>query len=351
MSFYLGTGGSGKIMHITKGSYADTAMQGGILPDTVFHSDLGYITYELYDAANYSPYWLIPTAALTQIVNEKRLYFMIRYSAGIWYEWLQASSNAPSNIIWFTAPGGSMSYFPSMSYPYAYIGATTEALKVLVINIAESGYIPTPTSGNEVVLRAGDIIVKGVDLYDLKYINATPVNTSDIQFHCNSGAMQLVNSAYTPPNNMSLRSNSSFTEIATDGKVIFTTNVVRDKVFFKDIITASIPYGYVTTSGSGTWYATIFGAGTFSEGDMFLIKYYQDGQLGYDFSTSANAILRYVNGDIQVYNYSYISGAYHATSTYVGAADGSLTIRYNISIYASGTLRTKAYYFTAYRLK
>ena len=79
MSFYLGTGGSGKIMHITKGSYTDTTMQGGILPDTVFHSDLRYITYELYDAINYAPYWLIPEAALTKIVNEKRLYFIIRY--------------------------------------------------------------------------------------------------------------------------------------------------------------------------------------------------------------------------------------------------------------------------------
>lgn len=351
MSFYLGTGGSGKIMHITKGSYSDTAMQGGILPDTVFHSDLGYITYEVYDATNYAPYWLIPTIALTKIITDKRLYFILRYSAGVWYEWLAASSNAPSNIIWYAAPGGSASYLPSLSYPYAYIGATTEALKVLVINIAESGYIPTTTSGNEIILRSGDIIVKGVDFYDLKYINATPVNSTDTQFYCNSGVMQLVNSAYTSPNNMSLKSNSSLTEISTEGKVIFTTNVVRDKIFFKDIITASIPDGYVTTSGSGTWYATIFGAGTFSEGDMFLIKYYQDGQLGYDFSTSANSILRYVNGDIQIYNYSYVSGAYHATSTYVGSADGSLTIRYNISIYASGTILTKAYYFTAYRLK
>lgn len=367
MSFYLGTGGSGKIMHITKGSHSDNVMQGSILSDTVFHSDLDYITYSLHIASSIEDLLLsgskvgtvvkLPTSALS-LINNGYWYFIIYKVSGVWYQYLNYLSNAPTNIRWTTTNdyASSLAYYPDASHLYANLlisaGVTvTDCYFVVIDNLTTTGYEEINKPANDVFLGNGDIVVKGVDLFDLTYINANPINLEDISFNTNSGQMQLINSASAMPGTMSLKSNSLKTEILLGSKAIFTTDVVRDKVFYDSKITSHIPYGVVVTSVSGTFYTTIFSAGTFEVGDMFFIKYFVDGNTGNDFDAQSNALLRFVEGLIYTYSYNFLSGAYTIFMDYYGLASGALQIRFRITITASGTLYSKIYDFTCFKLK
>ncbi len=365
MSFYLGTGGSGKIMHITKGSYTDTAMQGGILPDTVFHSDLDYITYTLYapdtiedyiyNSVKYSTRCKVSSTLLAQLLSTK-WYFVIYKIAEVWYQYLRYVGNSPTNMLWYpTALSFTGTYYPSSTNPYADIQTGSSQVEacyfVILDNLTTAGYTGVAKIGNDIILRNSDIIVKGVDLFDLRYLNASPINSSDISFVTNLGSMQLINSIVNPSGTMSILSNSSNTEISVSGKILFTTAVSRDKVFYSSTLEATIPYGSVVTSVGGTFYSTIFGPGTFAIGDMFFIKYYADGNVGNDFDSQANSILKFTEGLIYTYSYNFLDGAYTIFLDYYGLANGTLQIRYRISIFSSGTLYSKRYDFKCFKLK
>lgn len=354
MSFYLGNGASGKLMHITKGSYSSNSMQSSTpLSDTVFHSELGYITYTLYQQIGISStFALAPTSFFTEIVTNKKLYFVIKKISDLWYQHLDVAVNAPSNILWYTNPAGSLSYYPSISYPWANLQATIEDVYFIVVNINQSGYIPVVKPSNEIILRNGDIVVNGVDLFDLKYIQSSVLNNEDISFNTNSGQFQLVNSILSPSGQMSILSNTTKTEIFNGTKAIFSTVPTRNKVFFNQLLTTIVPYGAVTTSSSGVWYVTVLDVGTLQEGDMFFAKYYADGNTGNDFEASANMMLRYINGDIVAYAYgNHPYGYYNYTDTFVGSTDGSLKVKLAINIYGDGTLVSKRWDFTFYTLK
>lgn len=365
MSFYLGTGGSGKIMHITKGSYADTAMQGGILPDTVFHSDLDYIIYDkyaadsiegfVYNSVKYSTRCRIPLAALAEI-NLNKWYFVIYKIAGVWYQYLKYVSNSPTNLLWYpTVSSFTGTYYPSSTSLYADLQTgdmTVEDCYFIVIkNLTTARYESLVKPSTDIKVGNGDIVVKGIDLFDLQYINANPINSEDISFYSNSGLMQLVNSAPAVPSTMSLISNSSKTEISLGSKIIFTTLVNRDKVFYSQKLLHTVHYGAVVTSGSGTFYTTVFSAGTFEIGDMFFIKYFVDGNTGKDYDSQSNALLRFVEGLIYTYSYDYLGRAYRVLLDYYGLASGALQIRFRITILSPGTLYSKRYDFTCYKLK
>lgn len=353
MSFYLGQSTlGGKVMHIAKNSHNKSEMQGGIILDTVFHSDLSYITYNMYPGVVSGSMVQAPTEFFTEIVTNKKLYFVIYKVAGVWQQSLTPAINAPSNILWYTAAsGGTMSYYPSVSYPWAQLVSCEECYFV-VINIAQSGYLEPVKTDNELILRNGDIIVNSIDLFDLLYINANPINSEDISFNTNNGQFQLINSTPANPGLMSILSNPSVTNIYNGTKLIFTTSLARDKVFFDSIIAGSLPYGSVTTRGSGTWYRTIYSPGTFEVGDMFFIKYYADGNTGNDFETASNMMVRFVVGEIAYYSYNFHPfWYYHVSSYYYGNADGSLSIKLVITINAAGTLVSKRYDFTTYKLK
>ncbi len=363
MSFYLGAGGSGKIMHITKGSYSDTAMQAGVLPDTVFHSDLGYVTYELFTGPiTHTTTWYggaisngeVPLSCIDLITTHSRFYFLIlQASDGTWSEHISYISGTSSSLLWFDMVSSSSNY-PSTSHRYISIGQSIN-FHIVVVNISKTtGFIPTTTSGNEVILRHGDIIVKGVDLYDLKYINSSQVNNEDILVGVNNAAIQLVNSTYTDPGSMGIISNSSYTKIFNGSKAIWDTTINRDKIRFDSIYTASVPYGYVVTSYSTTVDYVVFGPGTLADGDMFFMSDISVGATGQVDMDTSNRILRYINGTIVHVFYSYFSfnGIHTASGYLVGTSTGSLIYRHIITITAGGiTAVSKGHSLTLYKLK
>lgn len=363
MSFYLGTGGSGKLMHITKGSHDKTSMQGASLPDTVFHSDLNYITYDMYAADSIDDFVVsgikrstrckIPLAALNEI-NLNKWYFVIYKVAGVWYQHLSTVANSPTSLSWYpTASSFEQAYYPSSAKLYADLMTADTVIEacyfVIIKNLTTLGYEPLTKPSTDVRVGNGDIVVKGIDLLDLRYISANPINSDDISFYSNSGLMQLVNST-SASGAMSLISNSSKTEIAVGSKVIFTTAVDRNKVFYSEKLIHTVPLGTVRTSSSGIFYATIFGTGTFEIGDMFFIKHFVDGNTGNDFDSQSNVVLRFVEGFIYTYSYNFVIGGYGMLCDYYGLASGELQIRFRISL-NSGTLVSKRYDFTCYKLK
>lgn len=363
MSFYLGTGGSGKIMHITKGSYTDTAMQGGVLPDTVFHSDLGYITYELFTGPISTVSIYIGTGSFMEVpiscielLMSNRLYFLFtKNTSGVWVEYTNPTQNASSAIIWYNSDRTASSNYPTTVCRFIYVYPVVLDFYIAVVNINRTtGYIPIPTSSTDIIVRSGDIIVKGVDLYDLKYINSSQVNSEDILVTVNSGTIQLVNSSPAPFNNMSIVSNPSYTKIFNGTKPIWDTTINRDKLRFEGTYTHHIPYGYISTYSSVTVDVPLFGAGTLALGDMFFLTNYSVGAIPTD---GSNKILRYVDGLIILLSYESYSayGGYGLVDSYLyGASDGSLFERIVITIVPpkDGTIRgvSKEHYITLYRL-
>lgn len=297
MSFYAGKYNGNTQCHITKGNTGTlTQMRGAPFSSTVFHTDIQYLTYDLYTSVtsytrnlNYwSPYQYqlfyssqrlisVPSAAVTKI--KQGYAFMVlgnddkpvnyistnyastsnieKYGSILWlhnrvisgYVHFQLFVNEPTDDVDNWADGG------EDDYKYIWLNSLTNTTdcKIIVFNFKYTGtFNQYPVkSGSEISLKSSQFKVAGIDLTALKYVNAKPTNSTDKRFYLNKGStfqqVQLLNST-TPSGGLEIVSNNTKTEVSRGGKVILTTDDNGQKLSVKR---ANYKSGSkTTTSGS-----------------------------------------------------------------------------------------------------
>lgn len=342
MSFYLGTGSSGKIMHITKDIHDSATMQGGILPDTVFHSDLPYITYNVYEAEEYVDYFLsgwysttsfkMPSACVADILSNDKAYFVVvgtsvLLSCDFYKAEIPFGSNIPVGVFigtWYSSHGYAGSeqiyyddYAPTTTSGYLYKkiqGSGKRDIKIVVLNVTSTGvYIPPVFTSTDILVKGSGISVKGIDLLNYKYISPAVVNSSDFVFSNTNSSFQLVNSVLG--SSLDLVSNSSKTEIRIDNKIVFSSLYAKRAVYgnisyfsanyYSDPANSPAPvYKEPSKYGTRTYYK--LSNELFQNGDSFLFQFGmpKDSSYYYSMPYFGSGLLTYAEG----YLFSLFSG-------------------------------------------
>ncbi len=236
MSLFLGSDTSdNKVMHITRTAHTSLEMKSGYLDDTVFHSSMPFITWEEISTSPSSS-GLRHSAMAVQISEA------------------DATRIGANNLGWFFVCDGflysnvTISRYDSYYYGlYGYYGwglwsaagqyykvssnpigmfnifsfnQVCSTVKLYVINITDTSYIPTVGDGTiDILVRGNDIKVKGIDLLDLKYIRHTPLNTVDRTVSDNGSIFQLIDGSLGT--GLSLVSNSTHTTIGNSSYLLF----------------------------------------------------------------------------------------------------------------------------------
>ena len=361
MSFYLGTGGNGKIMHITKNSHDAIPMQGGILSDTVFHSDLPYITYSVYEAEEYVDYfrngWYnttsfkMPSACVADILSNDKAYFVlvgntVLLSCDFYTAEIPFGSNISKGVYigtWYASHGYAGSeqiyyddYVPTTTSGYLYKkiqGSGKRDIKIVVLNVTSTGvYIPPVFTSTDILVKGSGISVKGIDLLNYKYISPTVVNNSDFVFSNAISSFQLVNSV--PGSSLDLVSNSSKTEISIDGKIIFSSLSNKRAIYGNisyfsanyfsdpDNSPAAI-YEEPSTHGTRTYYK--LSNEFFQNGENFLFQFGMPKTSSYYYSTPyfGSGLLTYAEGFL-FFLFSHNTAASVVTAWKVYGHNGTL---------------------------
>lgn len=283
MSFYLGTGGSGKIMHITQGSYDSSNMQGTALPDTVFHSDLPYITWkEITCTRNNSVGLPNSLAAVTISSDDANLIASNNYS---WFfvcdgnvysdctiDYYPAVIPNTGNYGWgvWSQPSNndSTSCQPFGNYTVFSFNASYSSIRLFILNISNSDFIPIETTTNDIVVAPGNISVKGVDLTNLKYLRRLQINSTDLVANTGSTTLQFIDGAHMA--STSIKSNPTKTVIGDGTYTLFDSSIGGNLIYVGEKKSITLPivwnsndtYTINHSNSSGKYCVVrIFGAG------------------------------------------------------------------------------------------
>lgn len=347
MSFYLCTRENSNVMHITKGSYSSAEMQLGILPDTVFHSNLPYVTYNVYDAEEYidyySPGWYsttsfkMPSACINDILTNDKAYFVVvgssvLLSCDFYIAEIPFGSNRPVGVsigTWYAShgyAGTEQIYYDdyvtttTSNYLYKKIqGHGKRGIKIVVLNVTSDGvYIPPTFTSNDIKVNNSGIFIKGVDLLNYKYVSPTIINSTDLVFSNQNSSFQLVNSV--AGTGLDLVSSSGKTEIKIANKVIFSTEITKRAVYrsvsffsanyYSDPNNSPAPvYEEPITFGTRTYYRLSYD--TFQIGESFLFQFGtpKSSSSYYNMPYLGSGLLTYAEG----YLFSLLAGNTAAT--------------------------------------
>ena len=336
MSFYLGNDNSNNnVMHITKNGHSAADMRSGVLTDTVFHSDLPYITYSVYEAEEYVDYYLnglhnttsfkMPSACVADILSNDKAYFVIvgtsvLLSCDSYIAKVPFGSNITVRVgigTWYYShgyAGAEQIYYDdyvhttTSGYLYKKIqGSGKRGIKVVVLNVTRTGvYIPPVFTSTDILVKGSGILVKGIDLLNYKYISPAVVNSSDFVFSNTNSSFQLVNSV--PGSSLGLVSNSSKTEISIDGKIIFSSLYAKRAVYGNvsyfsanyhsdpDNSPAAIYEEFLVQGGVRTYYR--LSNELFQNGENFLFQFSKPIASVYEYASPyfASGLLTYAEG-------------------------------------------------------
>ena len=240
MSLYVGKDANGAgVMHLTQGPTELSSMKSGILSNTVFHSSLKYVTWTEYPLTpvvreNGSTFLRLDMYVAADIGANRRLFIVsiggvvIQHVTQVYnfdnvYSWRNGG--------WFGAwYGGGNQYYNESSVPdgghYDYLppaGMDLSNSKLYVLNLTDTGYLPISTPANDIRVSRASIVVRGVDLLNLKYISPNQINSVDTVLNLGGRSLQLINSYTFSPSVLSLISNRSETSIYKNGQAIFTS--------------------------------------------------------------------------------------------------------------------------------
>lgn len=283
MSFYLGKDNTNKnILHITKGVATQASLQSGILPTTVFHSDLPYVSYTVYDAIHYTDYeksgWYsttsveFPIEAIQNILNGNKIYMVVVdgsvfTSCDFYKAEIPFGSNIPIGVsvgTWYASDsyaGSEQIYYDDYSHTtvethrYKKIqGSGKRNVKLIVFDISVDGtYISPAFSNNTVYINNQHILIKGVDLLNYRYISPTTVNNSDMIITDGISSYQLVNSVVG--NGLSLNTQNNEVIVSVGGIPVFDTTKNLGNIFFKSATFYSKLYATFPASSPSSIYS------------------------------------------------------------------------------------------------
>ena len=290
MSFYLGKDTNNKaVMHITKGYRTSNQLRGGILEDTIFHTDLPYVQYTVHKATispindNYTDanYGLsLPIATLDKL-GQYSFCFVVEHSGRFeLYETYQPNmtltrSTGPGNyrnysrFLWSNSSFNSVSSVTNSNHRYpALLLSDRSAVTNIWVVILDTGITHTTStnSSETMAVGRGRLDVGGTSLATFRYVTPVPVNNTDpIVYTPNGGSIQFVNFYVGVETSLSITSESGRSIIRSGDKKIFDSGLARGKVFFDKIDILNFPDIKIGDLGS--------------QDDMELASGMQDGDL------------------------------------------------------------------------
>lgn len=243
MSFYIGKDNIGSsVMHISKNAASVDDLKAGERSDTVFHSDMKFLTYEEIPCT-FSSKSVILDRNVASVLGGSNAYIMIIingkvFDGGFFQDretyWsssgtgIDGVSYAYSSGMWYDGGGGAAGWYygnrPTYTYNAFQGRDTIYSAKVLKLNIVNNAYIPLPRPAIDILIGSGTIKVKGFDLLNLKYLSKTGVNATDYKFTGVGGAQfQLVDSS--TGSSVGISTENSKVEIRSGNKVVVSSSL------------------------------------------------------------------------------------------------------------------------------
>ena len=242
MSLYAGKDAANtSILHLTKGETELWDMKGPPLANTVFHSELPYVTYTEY------PCWatvvrdvpFIQVSEATANALGSSTMFFVAIGGSIFYDAKDtfASTTGWMNLrhgMWFTRHANNSEGFAGFYKPKFFPGgennlflppwgANLSDIHVYALNIVNGKFLGVPKLNNEILINKDNFIVRGVDLRHLKYLSCNKINDSDLSYRLNGSYVQLINSANTVGKSLSMISNRVESSIYRGEDAIYTS--------------------------------------------------------------------------------------------------------------------------------
>ena len=217
MSFYIGKNPN-PICHVTANPQDITVMRGDVMSDTVFHSNINYITFKEYTLTKIGTadlqvwtYYFLGTKYQTRTCSIYEDIPEMRNAIALNYAFECTNTSLPRGVLgpirlWSDVTTGTSAYgnnagYPSGTHPYLALPGGPDTIKVFVFNFKVDGSIDPlaedPTA--EIFLKGTDggnaqFIVNGRDIGNLRYLNKIVMNANDahIQWGSKSGSPDLL---------------------------------------------------------------------------------------------------------------------------------------------------------------
>ena len=239
MSLYVGKDSNGVgVLHLTKGATNLSDMKVGPIDTTVFHSEL---PYALWTKVPCTPvvirdvtFIALSATDAEALGNGKNIYFMCINNTVI--QGIQLVSNFETSMYnrkyggWYYPYSWNGGFYQPLGYPSSealyflpYWGSNLSDIALYKLNIQNGVYQGVPKTNNEILVNPPNLIVRGVNLLNLKYFSPNVVNDVDTVITCAGSQFQLVNSS--TPSTISLMSNSLESSIYKDNKILFSSKV------------------------------------------------------------------------------------------------------------------------------
>lgn len=277
MSLYLGKDLlNSSILHITSGINTVSQLKSGGLPNTVFHSNLGYIFTKNYSASyigyygtapSYYHVYLLPDTFFNDIIgttkgycilfdNDKQLSQLNINISGL-------LTNEPYSPIYFRSTDiSSASSTTSVKTGYKYLhflssstAPVYQKVAAVIALLDDSGYIqPINNGGTDIIVTGSSFYVKGVNLNDYGYISPIQVNSRDVYTSATEstdGGIQFINSSVVSNVITELSSNSVQSLIMSNGYPIFSSLVGGSYNRYSETILTEFVYGSLYVCGPG----------------------------------------------------------------------------------------------------
>lgn len=237
MSLYTGKDYSGtSVLHLTQGVTDIGSMKSGILSNTVFHSELPYASWEKIDCTPTNirgvPFIAISGVDADILGNGKNIYFMCANNSVI--QGVQLVRNFETSLLskkygcWYSSYNYNNGFYQPVGYPNSgfpyflpYWGSDLSNVSLYKLNIQNGVYQGISKPNNEILINPPNLLVRGVNLLNLKYFSPNVVNNVDTVINCAGSQFQLLNSS--TPSTLSLVSNSIESSIYKDDQILFSS--------------------------------------------------------------------------------------------------------------------------------
>lgn len=271
MSLYLGKNASAiSILHMTQGNTELADMKNGVLSNTVFHSELPYITWVEH------PCWVTTFNGISFIdigsttaaaIGKSKLYIIVvdgvvvqgmqdtyTFTSG----WMSIKYGGWYRRATYTGEGFKGFYTPTM-YPsssnYLFCppwGSALTDIHVYTVNVTtESGYLGIDKPTNEILVGNDALVVRGVDLLDVNYISSYPINNVDKKYSLGGSDIQLIGSGVHTVNTLTLVANATETSIYRGTEALFTS-LIKSQASVGGSTSLTFRKTSGITTGSGT---------------------------------------------------------------------------------------------------
>ncbi len=315
MSFYTGKYNGKKLCHITKGQHNIVTMRSAPSTPTVFHTDIKYVDYIIEPLGasdgsitynnNYAYYYYM-SQKIKDMINAGYSYFIYDESTNRYvYESIFIQSSGYRSVSDMVQLVRDYTDFTTrapenINTQRIYCKKNTSNLVFIFYGINYNGNVQHIFSQNKtgnIKINRTTFNVGGYDVLNFPYMNPNALNTVDKKIYSSDGTMvmQLINS--TPKNpGMQLTVDGNNTIIKAGGHTVISTDVGSTLIeLANSVATFDLPAQniYLNAYQSKTITHKCSDA-LLSDGQSFAIGAYSS-------STPAMRILKYKNGDIQVF--------------------------------------------------